>query len=57
MVKVYFESNGYADLVAVFSDENVYQICLPSLEKLAKSYNMIVTESLDDRELVNMVVN
>lgn len=57
MIKVYFESNGYADLVAVFSDEDIYQRCLPSLEKLAKSYNMILTESLDDRELVNMVVD
>ena len=38
MVKVYFElDNGkYAELVAIFDDEETYDACLPALEKLCK---------------------
>lgn len=48
MIKVYFESKNNAELVAVFSDEEIYAACLASLEKLAKKSNLIVTESVDE---------
>jgi len=55
MVKVYFENSNsqYAELVAHFEDEETYLICLPKLEKLAKSKGFdSVTESIefDDEE-------
>ena len=39
MVKVYFELNNgkYAELVAIFDDEETYNVCLPALEKLCKN--------------------
>jgi len=51
MVKVFFESNGHADLVAVFETEELYMACLPILEYQAKENRMIVTESLIDTDL------
>lgn len=51
MVKVYFElDNGkYAELVAIFDNEETYDVCLPALEKLAKKNNFdLVTESIDE---------
>ena len=51
MVNVYFElENGkYAELVAIFNDEETYDVCLPALEKLAKKHNFdLVTESIID---------
>ena len=47
MVKVYFESNGYAELVAVFKNDAIYASCVDGLEKLAGKYRMILTESVD----------
>ena len=47
MVKVYFESNSHADLVATFESEEVYALCVPALEKIAKSKGMILTESVE----------
>jgi hypothetical protein len=35
MVTVYFETNGYAEKVAVFDTEKTYLACLPALQKLA----------------------
>jgi hypothetical protein len=47
MVKAYFETNSYSELVAVFKDEQTYQACLPALQKLAKKNNFDrVTESV-----------
>lgn len=57
MVKVYFEQNGYAELVAVFNNEETYIACLPALEARAKEQGMIVTESVEENELDIMEVN
>jgi hypothetical protein len=52
MIKIYFESRNYSEMVAIAKDEEIYMACLPGLKKLAKSQGMIVTESLmEDREL------
>ena len=48
MVKVYFETQRTAELVAVFDEETIYNGCLPTLEKLAKEIGMFVTESIED---------
>jgi len=48
MVKVYFESNSHAELVAIFRDEEMYMLCSPALEKEAEENRMIVTESIED---------
>lgn len=48
MIAVYFETtNQYAELVALFDDEDVYMACLPALEALAKENRMFVTDSED----------
>jgi len=44
MIKVYFESNSHAELVATFESEDLYIASLPALEKKAKKQGMIVTE-------------
>lgn len=47
-VKVYFETDGYAELVAIFDSSETYMACLPALEKLAEKHNFLrVTESID----------
>ena len=52
MIKIYFESRNYSEIVAIAKDEEIYMACLPGLKKLAKSQGMIVTESLmEDRQL------
>jgi len=54
MVKVYFENlsaNGtsnYAEIVAIFIDEETYNASRPALVGLANHNNMIVTESVDE---------
>ena len=47
-IKVYFESNAHAELVAYFDDSEIYDHCYPALEALAKDARMIVTESADE---------
>ena len=52
MIKIYFESKSYSEMVAIAKDEEIYMACLPGLKKLAKSQGMMVTESLmEDRQL------
>ena len=53
MVRVYFETpnNGYADKVAIFDNEELYMACLPQLEASAKELRMIVTESIDEKNI------
>jgi len=51
-VKVYFESDVHAGLVAVFDNEEIYMACLPALEKLAREKGMIVTESIGECEII-----
>jgi hypothetical protein len=51
MITVYFECNGYAEIVAKFSNSEVYMKVLPQLEALAKELNFDrVTESVDEDE-------
>lgn len=49
MIKVYFESKSHAELAAIFENEQVYEVCLPALEKLAATAGMIVTESVVEK--------
>lgn len=51
MIKVYFESNSHAELVATFESEEVYALCISTLEKDAKSKGMILTESVEEEVL------
>ena len=56
MVKVYFESNGYAELVAIFDDNDTYVMCAKILERFAKRSGMILTESVEDEiELSDLI--
>jgi len=48
MIKVYFESNSHADLVATFESEEVYALCVLTLDKIAQSKGMILTESVEE---------
>jgi hypothetical protein len=58
MVKVYFETSGYAELVAIFDNEETYMVCLHSLEKLALENGFdIVTESIDEELSINQLVD
>ena len=48
-LNVFFETNGYAEQVATFLDEEVYIECLPILKSVAKERRMFVTDSeMDD---------
>ena len=52
MIKVYFETDGYAELVAIFDSEETYSACYESLEALAKANNFLyVTEETSINEL------
>ena len=53
MIKVYFESNSHAELVATFENEEVYTLCIAALEKEAKSKGMILTESVEEEKNSN----
>ena len=46
-IKVYFETikNSYAEEVATFTDEEYFDACYPTLEKIAKKHGFILTES------------
>jgi hypothetical protein len=48
MIKVYFESQNHAELVAEFANEEIYARCIEALNKLAHENRMIVTESIED---------
>ncbi len=60
MVKVYFESSKdginpdgkWAELVAIFDNEETYSICREALELHAKNVNLVVTESVE-KESIN----
>lgn len=47
MVVVYFETpnHSYAEIVAVFDSEGLYNACYQALEEKAKKARMVVTES------------
>mgnify|MGYP003633525820 CR=1 FL=1 len=48
MLNVYFETSSTAELVARFTDEETYMVCLPALERLAMESRMFVTESIEE---------
>ena len=54
MIRVYFESNAHAELVATFESEELYIACLPTLEELASKQRMVVTETIDEHESIIM---
>ncbi len=56
MIRVYFESNAHAELVATFESEELYMACLPTLERLAGDSGMIVTETIDEHEAIIMEI-
>tara|TARA_R110000824_G_scaffold370656_1_gene560302 strand:- start:1064 stop:1252 length:189 start_codon:yes stop_codon:yes gene_type:complete len=47
MVVVYFERSGYANIVAMFDDEEMYDACSPVIDKLAGKDGFTVTESCE----------
>ena len=48
MITVYFETEGYAEKIAVFETESVYLACFPVLEKMALQNGFIrVTETVE----------
>lgn len=55
MVKVYFETKGYAELIAIFDSEETYMVCLSALEKQAKENGFLyVTESIEETDINNL---
>jgi len=50
MIKVYFETTDhtFAERIATFKTEELYNICLPALEKEAKKHSYIVTETIEE---------
>ena len=52
MVKVYFETENhtFAERIATFKTEELYNICLPALEKEANKHSYIVTETIEEEE-------
>ncbi len=59
MVKVYFESTkdsvtpdgNWAELVAIFDNEDTYSACKEVLELHAEGLNMVVTESVEEESI------
>jgi len=52
MVKVYFETSVYAELVAIFDNEETYLACFPALEKLMKRDGFeFISESVVEEKL------
>jgi hypothetical protein len=56
IITVFFEneSPSHANIVAKFDSEELYMSCLPALEKMAKSMNMIVTESVNEDDYMEV---
>ena len=49
MIKVYFETNVHAELVAIFNDEEAYHACFYALDLLREQQGYdIITESVED---------
>ena len=48
MIKVYAESNIHAELWATFLTDEMYNRCLPELQKLAHGCGMFITESVEE---------
>jgi len=56
MVKVYFESNNHAELVAIFATEELSFVCLQAMERMAGSVGMTVTESVEEESLKDLEI-
>ena len=54
MIIVYFETpnNSYAEVVAKFADDELYNACVPVLEAQAKAQGYILTESYLEDEVL-----
>jgi hypothetical protein len=54
MVKVYFETDVHAELVAIFDSEETYDACFEALEKLRKKHGFdFISESVVDEKEIN----
>ena len=53
-IVVYFETPkfSHAEVVAQFADDDLYNACLPALEKYASENGWVVTESVREDENV-----
>ena len=47
MVKVYFEYKNSTELIAVFEDENVYNVAFKGIQEQANKQNAEVTEDIE----------
>ena len=57
MVKVFMETSGYAELVAIFDDEETSSVCFDAIEKLSGKHNFeYVTESVDESSNIGDLV-
>jgi len=58
MVKVYFEiRHKYAYPVAIFDNEETYNVCIPALEELAKKRGFnLMTESVEPDNVLEDVL-
>ena len=50
MVHVFFGDGTFAELVATFETEELYMLCLPTLQKEAKRQGVKVFESIKTEE-------
>jgi len=50
MVEVFFGNETYAELVATFETEEMFMLCLPTLEKEAKRQGVEVFESINTKK-------
>ena len=52
MIRVYFETSSYCELVAIFADEKTYHACLPALEIKCKEERFeFISESVDETSI------
>lgn len=53
-IVVYMETPKYsfAEVIAHFADEEIYMLCLPTLEKYAEENGWVITESVREEEQV-----
>lgn len=51
MIKVYFESNGYKELVAIFADSELYLECYDKLHRLAEAEGYRITEIAEEQDI------
>jgi hypothetical protein len=50
-VIVYFECGGFSEVVAKFSEEEIYLACLPALKEMAREGGYVISESVDYEEV------